>query len=446
MKEPKRISTGYIPRKHQAELHGKLKRFNVIVCHRRFGKTIFGVNETIDQATRNHRVSPGPRYAYLAPFRDQAKRIAWEYQKQYTENIPFRDPNEAELRVDIPTRATTKDKLVKARLMILGADNPMALKGIYLDGGILDEFGEMHPSAWTEAIRPTLSDYSGWTIFTGTPKGRNHLFDLYEYATKSGDPEWFGAMFKASETGIISQSELDSARRVMSEEEYMQEYECSFSAGLVGAYFSRELDQAEKEKRFTDIPYDPAVPVETYWDLGMNDTTAVWCVQKVGFQFRAIDYFEAPDLSIPEWTKKLRERPYNYGTCFLPHDAAARDIGTGKTRQETFRSSGWSRTKIIPRQEKMDSIHACRMIFPKCWFDKTRCEAGIKALQNYQRRWDKKQNVFSEKPLHNWASNGADAFQAFAMGAQDRPSDYDLSDLPTVAETSYNPFSRRLCG
>jgi phage terminase large subunit len=180
-----KISTGYVPRKLQAELHQKLKRFNVLVCHRRFGKTVFAINEKLDRGLRNPLKNP--RYAYIAPLYGQAKRVAWDYLKMYTEKIPGATPNEADLRVDIP-RPALGDTV---RFTLLGADNPVSLKGIYLDGVTMDEYAEMNPATWREVIRPTLSDRAGWANFIGTPKGRNSFFDLYEQAKTGEDPEWF---------------------------------------------------------------------------------------------------------------------------------------------------------------------------------------------------------------------------------------------------------------
>jgi phage terminase large subunit len=431
-----RVSTGYTPRPIQDQLHRTMRRFNVLVCHRRFGKTVFCINHTIAKGMRNQRKHP--RYAYVAPLYGQAKRVAWDYFKQYTEAIPGATSNEADLRVDIP-RPALGDVV---RFSLLGADNPVALKGIYLDGVTLDEYAEMNPATWREVIRPTLSDRGGWATFIGTPKGQNSFYDLYTRACSNEDPEWFGAMYKASETGILSPEELASAKREMTEEEYEQEFECSFQAGLVGAYYSKELIAIESSGRLTEVPYDPALQVTTYWDLGINDVMAVWFVQQYGAQYRIIDYDESADLSIGEWMRRLNQKPYNYGRFYLPHDASARELGSGRTREEQFRSAGARHTSIVPKQDPLDGIHAVRMILPRCVFDRTKTARGFKALQNYQRKWDPKANVFSQKPMHNWASNGADAFRTFAMGCENYqgPDDHRRA-LPRTAETEYDVFT-----
>lgn len=423
MAEPKRISTGYEPRKIQAELHQKLKRFNVLVMHRRFGKTVFCINEMIDRGLTFNKKDPltgkpllNPRFAYLAPLYGQAKRVAWDYLKLYTAAIPGATPNEADLRVDIP-RPHLGDSI---RISLLGADNPMALKGIYLDGAVLDEYGEMNPVAWSEVIRPTLSDRLGWVIFAGTPKGKNQFYDLREYAKKTDSPDWFTATYKASETKIIHESELSSAKATMTDEAYNQEFECDFNSALIGAYFAKEISVAEKEGRITRIPHDPMLPVDTYWDLGINDTTAIWFVQSFRGRHRFIDYHEVCGLGIPEIVANLKGRGYNYGNWIFPHDVEVRDFSTGKARLQVFNNLGCRPNRVVPRiGNKMDSINAARMIFGACEFDAQKCDLGLKALSSYQRKWNVKNNVFEESPLHNFASNGADAFQQFALGSRE---------------------------
>ena len=431
------IDLGYVPRPLQQKLHSSLRRFNVIVCHRRFGKTVFAINETIDQALRNPLKNP--QYAYLAPTFGQAKRVAWTYFKEYALKIPGAEANEADLRIDIP-RPNTGDRI---RFMLLGAENPMALKGLYLDGCIMDEFGEMFPATWSEVIRPTLADRKGWAIFIGTPKGQNHFAEMFTEANKGEDKSRYAAIFRASETKILDQEELDSLKSEMSEDEYNQELECSFMAGLVGAYFGKEITALEKDGKFTDVPYAPEIPVETYWDLGMNDVTSIWFIQKHFGVFRVIDYWEAPDTSLEEWARKLKSQPYSYKKHYLPHDAKVREMGSGKSRMEVLEAHvGRRMVEVIPRvEDKLDSINQARLILPRCVFDFKKCEKGIKALKNYQRKWDSKLQVFSPKPLHNSASNGADAFQQFAMGVNEREHEYFSEQSIIEAETHYNPLN-----
>jgi phage terminase large subunit len=214
----------YEPRPLQVYLHKNLKRFNVLVAHRRFGKSVFCINELLSKAAANRRENP--RYAYIAPLLSQAKDVAWEYLKQYAERVPRGVANESELRVDLPDGA---------RIRLYGADNPDRLRGLYLDGVVFDEYAQMQPRVWPEVIRPALADREGWAIFIGTPMGRNQFCKLYEEAR--ADPSWFTALFRASETGIIPPQELAAAAAVMSEDQYAQEFECSFDTAVVGAYY-----------------------------------------------------------------------------------------------------------------------------------------------------------------------------------------------------------------
>ena len=427
------IVTGYVPRPLQVLLHNSLRRFNVIVCHRRFGKTVFALNHLIDRVLRC--TLPMPRGAYIAPTYGQAKRVAWAYLKLYTDNIPGVVVNEADLKVTFPHN--------NGSITLLSAENPASLKGIYLDIVLLDEFGEMNPVVWREVIRPTLSDRRGSAIFIGTPKGQNHFYDMYEYAG-TGDPEWHRAMYKASETGIIPDGELESAQRQMALEEYQQEYECSFNAGLVGAYFAHELAKAESEKRITSVAHERTLLVDTYWDLGHNDAMAIWFGQTVRNEHRFIDYLELSGSDIPSIVAEIKKKPYDFGMFCLPHDAKVTDLSTGRSRIQEFYNLGCRNIKVVPRiGKKMESINAARVAFSQCWFDAEKCKQGLKALANYQKKWDSKNNVFMETPLHNWASNGADAFQQFAMGSTDTSSstmDRKREEPQIQAETDYNPM------
>lgn len=406
----KRISTGYAPRPLQRIIHQNMKRFNVLVLHRRFGKTVLSINETIDRALRSPLKAP--QYAYIAPTYGQAKRIAWEYLKEYTKDIPGSKPNEAELRVDIP-RPHMKDKI---RFMLLGSENPDTLRGIYLDGVVLDEFAVCDPTIWGQVVRPALADREGWAIFLGTPKGQNHFFELYNKARKN--PDWYVCTYRASETKVLSTYELRAAKDEMSEEEYLQEFECSFTAANTGAYYQKQMLIAESENRVTSVPYESSCFVDTYWDLGIGDTTAIWFLQVVGHEYHLIDYLEMSGKGLDWFVAEINKKPYTYREHTLPHDARARELGTGKSREETLRSLGLTRLYILPRWQVADGINAVRTILSKCWWDKDKCERGLLALHAYERKWDAKNQIFQEKPKHNWASNGADAFRYLAMGVR----------------------------
>lgn len=426
--ESQAIDLGYRPRPFQAMLHNRLKRFNVLVCHRRFGKTVFSIMEMIDRALRCDLKNP--QYAYLAPTYGQAKRVAWEYVKDFTRHIPGAKANEAELRVDIP-RPERGDKI---RFMLLGAENPDSLRGIYLDGIVLDEYAQCDPTIWGQVVRPALSDRLGWAIFIGTPKGQNHFFDIYNAAR--GLESWYVATHRASETGVVDVEELEEAKATMTDEEYEQEYECSFAAALIGAYYGKYMNDLEKKKQITSVPYDPAATVSTYWDLGISDTTAIWFIQMVGREIHVIDYVEEAGKGLEWYANEIKSKPYAYEEHYLPHDGAARELGTGRSRQETLEGFG-IRTQIVPRQSVADGIHSVRMVLPQCWFDVTNCAGGIAALKNYQRKWDSKNKMFLDKPLHDWSSNGADAFRMFGLTFNPQRK-ARVKDLPRYTQMDYD--------
>jgi hypothetical protein len=293
---------------------------------------------------------------------------------------------------------------------------------------ILDEYAQCDPIIWGQVIRPALSDHKGWAIFIGTPKGQNHFHNIYEQAKRLVDTgeskNWFATCYKASDTGIVDAEELLEAKATMSEEEYDQEYECSFTAALLGAYYGRYINEIDKKGKICDFDYDTSVAVDTYWDLGISDTTAIWFVQKVGREIHLIDYIENSGVGLDWYAKEIKSKPYVYGEHGLPHDGAARELGTGVTRQETLQNYG---------------INAGRVMLQKdIWFHKTKCARGIEALRNYQRKYDSKNQMFVDKPLHNWASNGADAFRMLGLDLQPVQNKFNINSVPVVNIQDYD--------
>ena len=399
------VKIPYKPRALQREIHANLNnnRFGVIVCHRRFGKTVLAINHLIRGCCTLKRERP--RFAYLAPYYKQAKRICWDYLKHFTSGIPGAKPNESELRVDMPGGG---------RVSLHGCDNPDALKGIYLDGVVLDEYAQMPPSLWGEVIRPTLSDRAGWGLFLGTPKGRNAFFHLYQGANKPG---WFRAMYKASETGILPASELSDAAASMSADEYAQEYECSWEAAIKGAYYATELERCRDAGRVLNIPVE-SVPVNTFWDLGIGDSTAIWLAQAVGREARIVGYYENSGEGLQHYINWLHDWRDSvgatYGQHFAPHDIEVRELTTGRSRLETARKLGIS-FQVVPNMSLEDGIEAARQFIGRCWFDAEACEQGLFALQNYHKAYDDKLQTFKDRPLHDWSSHGSDAFRYMAI-------------------------------
>lgn len=394
----------YKPRELQKALHQALDthRFSVAVAHRRFGKSVCSVNQLIKGALTCTR--DRPRFAYIAPTYTMAKQIIWDYAQHYSRPVPGTGFNQSELRIDYPNGG---------QLRLYGADSPDSLRGIYLDGVVLDEYGLMPPKVFTEVLRPALSDRIGWAFFIGTPAGKNQFYDVVQ--TAKGNPEWFFAEYKASQTGILPASELAAARKDMTQDEYDQEYECSFEASVKGAIYAAELQAARSQSRVARVPVDPILPVDTDWDLGVGDSTAIWFSQSLrSGEVRLVDYYEASGEGLPHYAQVLKTKGYTYGTHWAPHDIQVRELGSGRSRLETAESLG-IRFQVAPNIPLEDGIHAARMLFPRCYFDEDRCKAGLEALQHYRRDFNSRINEFKAQPVHDWAEHGASAFRYLSV-------------------------------
>jgi phage terminase large subunit len=406
----KRIELDYAPRPQFRAYHERTQRWAVIVAHRRFGKTVGAINDLIKRALQCQL--PNPRYAYIAPYFVQAKDIAWSYLKHFCAPLlPYSaSPNESELRVMLPNGASIR---------LYGADNADRMRGIYLDGALLDEPADMAPRVWGEIIRPTLSDRKGWATFIGTPKGHNSFYDIWQRA--QGNGEWYSLLLKASQTNVLAQEELDAARRDLSEDQYAQEYECSFEAAIHGAVLGRWMTAAHDDGRIGDVAYDHdgrAVVISS--DIGYHDTAAWWFWQPRVGGFALVDYDEDNGLDATEWAHRLAKRckdnGYKLGQVCLPHDAKAKTFAARETAQEQFwKVFGHAMVRVVPQTSKADRINAARRVMPRCWFDATRCADGIEALKQWRFKWDEDRKEFSKEPDHDWASHPGDAF---SYGAQ----------------------------
>lgn len=382
-------------------------RFGAAVCHRRFGKSVWAVNHL--QRAALTCTKQRPRFAYIGPTYRQAKQTVWDYAKFYARPIPGVTFNESELRVDYPNGGQVR---------LYGGDNPDSLRGLYLDGVVPDEYGLHQSDLFTTVLRPALSDREGWALFLGTPNGKNQFYEITKYAQQQ--PDWFYASYKASETGIISPQELEQARKVMTADEYAQEFECSFEAAVKGAIYSRELEQARADGRIGRVPYEPLLTVDTHWDLGVGDSTAIWFSQTLkSGEIRLIDYYEASGEGLPHYKQVLSDKRYAYGTHWGPHDIQVRELGSGKSRLEMARSLGIV-FRVTPNIPIEDGIHAARMLLPKCWFDSTKCSAGLEALQHYRRDYNTRLNEFKATPVHDFAEHGASAFRYLAVSHRPR--------------------------
>lgn len=423
------VTIPYTPRPQLVGFHNRTERFACLVAHRRLGKTVGCINDLQRGALTCSLARP--RFAYMAPYLKQAKTVAWDYLLHYSAPIPGISVNHSELRVDYPNGGQVR---------LFGADNADSLRGIYLDGVVLDEPADMDPRVWPEIIRPTLSDRLGWAAFIGTPKGKNMFWEIRELARKS--PEWFHAEFKASQTNILPIAELEAAQRDMTEDQYQQEYECSFDAAIIGAYYGKLLVKAQEEGRIGKVPWEPKLPVHTAWDLGIGDSTAIWFAQQVGMECRIIDYYESSGVGLEHYVKILREKPYVYGDHILPHDVEVADLSTGRTRLQFLASLGLH-GRVLQRESNIDDgISAVRNLLPQCWFDEEKCERGLEALRQYRAEFDDKLKTLKQRPLHDWTSHAADAFRYLARGLPDQSHAPVKRDRYTPRKSTGNAWAR----
>lgn len=398
------IEIDYRPREAFKPYHASDKRFSLTVAHRRAGKTVARINKLIKAAVTCEK--PNPRFGYLAPYYIQAKDIAWGYLKEYCAPILAMGGrvNESELSVTFAHNNAT--------IRLYGAENAERLRGLYFDGIAGDEAQDIGPSVLTAIIMPALSDRQGWLDLSGTPKGWGNLLGQ-SFKQSQNNPEWFCQVLKASQTGIIPSEELNRLRSMMPENEYEQEFECSFDAAITGAYYAGELRKAEADGRITSVPHDPMLKTYTAWDLGISDSMTIWFWQMVGKEIRVIDYYEASGYGLDHYAKVLQERGYLYEKHFAPHDIQVRELSSGKSRLEIARGLGISFTPL-ENLPIADGINAARMTLPRCWFDKNKTAVGVDAIRQYREKIDDKRQI-SFGPLHDWTSHAADAFRYLAV-------------------------------
>ena len=364
---------------------------------------------------------PDGRYAYIAPYYAQAKNIAWDYLLKFAEPAIVK-ANQSELWVELVNGA---------KIRLFGADNPDALRGLYLDGVVLDEYADMKPRLWGEIVRPLLTDRNGlngyqtWAVFIGTPKGHNAFYDIYSNALKSDN--WYVKTLRADQSGLIPDAELLDAQATMSSNQYEQEFLCSFEAAIMGAYYGQEMRRITDLDRITTVDYDPMFPCHTAWDLGFNDSTSIWWFQVVYGEIRVLDHHSSNGQAVPFYTGLLAQKEdefgYKYGYHYLPHDARAKTMASGgKSIIEQFATKiDIKHLKIVPNLSIQDGIQATRLALTRTWFD-NRCEEGIECLRQYQREWNDDKKCFNDRPKHDFTSHSADAFRYLAIVWKDEDS------------------------
>lgn len=407
------ISLNYKPRSQFVGFHNRQTRWANLVCHRRAGKTVAVVADLVIGALEC--AHPRPQLAYIAPNYQQAKRIAWEYLKDIARPL-IHQVHESELRVTLKN---------ESRIFLLGAEKADSLRGMYLDGAALDEVAQIRPSTISQVIMPCLSDRQGWLTLMGTPKGKNHFYDYKKRA--ENDPRWYSMILKASESGIIPQEELDLIKSQMDGDDYLQEYECSFEAALRGAIYGAEMEAAEREGRISDFPADENLPTDVICDLGYADDTVLTFFQQHRDGIVINEVYTNNELEWDVYLDEMESR--NVREVYLPHDARAKNLQTGRSIVEQTLKRGY-RPRMVPDHKLRDGIAATRKLLPYVRWNRPLTSYAIEAMKSYRREWDDKASCYRDRPVHDWSSHVADCIRYLGVVHQNLVPSKPMIILP----------------
>lgn len=397
-----------------------------ITWHRRAGKDELLLNALAVQAIKRPA-----SFAYMFPENMHARRAMWQAVNPHTgkrrilETFPREllsaEPNETEMRLSLINGST---------ITFFGSDNYDRMVGASLAGIISSEHALSHPSAYA-FFSPMLRENGGFFWAISTPRGRNHFKSLMEFAASS--PGWFSETLSIHDTGALTQAQIDEARAEyvelygldQGEALFAQEYEVSFTAAILGAFYAREMQAVRAEGRVDETLVAVDAPVHRAWDLGVRDDTSIWFWQVVGGQVFILDCYSTSGVGLEHYRDEIEKRHsehgWAHGVDWVPHDAKVKELGTGRTRVETMQSLGLN-PRLVPTAGLMDGINAARQTLPRCVFH-PRCEDGLSALELYRREYNEESRVFRSSPLHDWTSHYADAFRYLALAwRSERPA------------------------
>lgn len=389
------------------------------IAHRRWGKDEIALGVTCELAHK--RIGS---YWHCLPEYGQARKALWTAVNAHTgkrrlfEAFPpeiCENVNDTEMFIRLKCGSTWQ---------MIGSDRYDATVGAGVAGITYSEWALANPSAWAYH-RPMLEENNGWAMFITTPRGRNHAHAMYEMAKKN--PRWFAEVSSIHETGALSPAQLaDSLSEYIAlygedigRAQFEQEYECSFNAAILGAFYAREMGAVRREGRITEeCEPDLSRPVHRAWDIGVKDDTSIWWFQVRGAQVFILDCYSQSGVGLDHYAdvvhKRHQERGWILGQDFVPHDAKVKEWGTGRTRVETMREFHL-KPFLVPMATKMDGINAVRQTLARSIFHPD-CEAqGISALEQYRREWDDEKKTFKASEVHDWSSHLADAFRYLAM-------------------------------
>ena len=401
----------YKPRSYQLNILKALDRGikKAVWCvHRRGGKDVTIFNWCIKQLYREPSVC-----FYIMPSYAQAKKVIWDAVNNDGQRILDYIPPEI---IANKNQQEMKIRLDNGSLFqLVGSENIDSLMGTNPKIVVFSEYSLQSPAAW-EYLRPILKVNKGYSIFIGTPRGRNHFYELCRTAEITED--WFYEKLTIKDTGVLSDEDVQNEiKEGMSEEVALQEYYCSFDRGVDGAYYSKIINKMREEGRISTIDYEPYKMVYTSWDLGWDDATAIIFFQLNGNRINIIDCESHSTKTLAWYKDLLMNKGYKYGGHLFPHDVDQVDgLSTGCTRKEILEDLKIPVTNV-PRHFIQDGIESTKAILSsRVYIDEKKCADLIKSLDHYHRDWDEKHKVYSNKPRHDFSSHYADAMRYLATG------------------------------
>lgn len=420
----------WTPRPYQRPLWDYLEKGGkraIEIAHRRWGKDDVLLHRAAVAAFERPAT-----YWHALPQYAQARKAIWNAVNSHTgkRRIDEAFPNEL--------RDSTNDNEMFIRFkngstwQVIGSDRYDGLVGAGVAGVSFSEWALCNPSSWGY-IRPMMQENNGWAAFITTPRGKNHAHSMYQMA--KDNPTWFAEVSSVHHTGALSPEALEESLKEytalygedIGQAMMAQEYECSFNAAILGAFYAREMVAVRNEGRIDEIEAMPGQPVHRAWDIGVRDDTSIWWFQVVGGQPFILDCYSASGAGVDHYAEVIAKRRDEHGwidgTDFVPHDARVKEWGTGRTRVETMQQLGL-KPEVVPQAGLMDGINATRRTIPRCVFH-PRTEDGISALEQYRREWDDDKKIFKANPLHDHNSHLADAFRYLAMAWKTIPIHID---------------------
>tara|TARA_R110000796_G_scaffold132028_1_gene247512 strand:- start:4131 stop:5507 length:1377 start_codon:yes stop_codon:yes gene_type:complete len=425
------------------------KRHMLLVWHRRAGKTKLAVNIIISAAYE--RVGD---YYYLFPSRGQAKRVLWEGRGDDGKRFVDHFPQELISKVNNSELSITFKNGSKFRLLGTTLNSFEKLRGGNPLGILYDEFAEQDPQV-RETMLPVLARNKGWEVFIGTPRGHNHFYDLYE-KVKNLD-SWFVQHLTIDDTkdgdgnALYSQKEIDELQKSGWSADYIdQELYCSFDASQKGAYFAEYMRISLEQNRIRDFLIDPRMPVYTFWDLGISDSTCIWFVQfypdkdKMD-EIRCINYYENSDKGLNYYINVINEfrdtHDITYAEHYLPHDGAYRQQGSAKSVVDIGKEMGVKFLSQPRVSHKQDAIEHARGMLPKVVFNKSKCQRGLDCLRAYHKSFNSKMGRYEDKPVHDWSSHCSDAFMGIGQFVAEYNPPIEIENFGTSILDEYSESS-----